>query len=129
MKLCLIYGEAFFGKIVATAWLNGSAVYFATHFPDGARYPVPALMDRLWVYQGLTYFTLLIEFSLTFLVWFRPLRYPVLLLGVLFHLGIHCFLNLDLLEFGAMIAFLCFVYPQDMERWVGKASRSSRTPA
>jgi hypothetical protein len=122
IKLSLIYGEAFLGKIVALFWLNGSAVYFATHFPDGARHPIPAFMDRLWVYQTLTYFTLAVEFSLFILIWVPRLRYPVLLAGTLFHLGIHWFLNLDLLEFGAMIAYLCFVAPRDMERAVSWAA-------
>lgn len=128
LKLSLIYAEAFLGKIVALPWLDGSAVYFATHFMDGQRHLFPAFMDHLWVYRGLTYFTLLIEFSLMLLVWARPLRYPILVGGVLFHLGIDWFLHLDFLEYGAMLAYLTFIYPEDMERFTSWLNRKLRPP-
>jgi hypothetical protein len=118
LKLSLIYAEAFSGKIVGQSWLDGTAVYYATHFLEGVRHPVPAVMDHLVVYQALTYFTLAIEFSLAVLIWFPRLRYPILLGGLLFHLGIHAFISLDLLEPGVVIAYLCFVDPRDMERFV-----------
>lgn len=126
-KLSIVYVEAFFGKIVAPRWLDGSAVYYATHFPDGNRHPIPAWMDHLWVYHALTGSTLLIEFSLMALIWFRPLRYVVLAMGVLFHLGIHWFLHLDLLEFAAMLGFIAFIYPEDMESFVNGISQRFKT--
>jgi hypothetical protein len=124
LQMSLIYAEAFVGKLAGKTWLDGTAVYYATHFTDGMRHSVPPFMDHLWVYQALTYFTLAIELSLCLLVWIRPLRYPVLLAGTAFHLGIHWFLHLDLLELGAMLPFLCFLDPPDVDRWLGAAGRS-----
>ena len=120
VKLALIYLEAFLGKMAGKAWWDGSAVYYATHFTEGSRVSLPGFLDALWVYQALTYFTLAIEFCLFSLIWFPRWRYRVLLGGVLFHLGIHLFIALDLLEFGVLAAYLCFVYPGDMERWVNR---------
>lgn len=119
LQLTCIYAEAFLGKIVSKTWLSGDAVYYATHFYDGLRNTVPPWLDHLWVYEFMTYFTLGIEFSLCVLIWIPRLRYSVLVGGVLFHLGIHWLIHLDLLEFAAMFPFLCFVRPQDMERWIG----------
>jgi len=113
VQMCAIYVQGFFGKLAGPRWLDGTAVYYATHFPDGMHNLVPPFMDHLWIYQALTYFTLLIEFSLWCLVWYRPLRYPILVAGVIFHLGIHYFLNLDLLEFGIIICYICFLNPED----------------
>lgn len=115
-QMCMVYLEAFCGKMGGEKWRSGSAVYYATHFPDGMRTAVPAFLDHGWFYSSMTYFTLGIEFCLCFLVWYRPWRYWILLVGLIFHLGIHYFLNLDLLEFGIMITYICFLDPPDIER-------------
>ena len=125
LQMCAIYFEGFFEKMSGLLWRDGIAVYYALHFPDGMRHPVPTWMDHEWVYNVLTYFTFYIELSLWFLVWFRPLRYPILLGGVVFHLGIHYFLHLDYLEFAIMIYYATFIPPEDLDR-LGRWLRPQR---
>lgn len=108
VQVCLIYLEGVFGKLLQPEWLNGTAVYYALHFPDGMHHLVPAWMDHLWCYQFLTYSTLLIEASLALGLWVRGLRPVLIPVGILFHLGIQYFLNLDLLEFGMIVGYLAF---------------------
>lgn len=116
LQMCAIYFEGFFEKLGGLLWRDGIAVYYALHFPDGMRHPVPAWMDQEWIYNILTYFTFYIEMSLWFLVWFPPLRYPILLGGVVFHLGIHYFLHLDYLEYAIMIYYATFIPPEHLDR-------------
>jgi hypothetical protein len=70
-------------------------------------------------------FTLLLEFSLGVLIWFRRLRYPLLLIGVLFHLCLEYALNLPMFEWDVLSAYVLFVDPADLER-VLRALRQRR---
>lgn len=116
LQMCAIYLEGFSEKLSGPLWREGLAVYYALHFPDGMRHSVPMWMDNEWVYGFLTYFTFLIELSLWFLVWFPPLRYPILLGGIVFHLGIQYFLHLDYLEYSIMLYYAAFIPPEDLDR-------------
>lgn len=116
LQMCAIYLEGFFEKLSGLLWRDGIAVYYALHFPDGMRHPVPGWMDHEWIYNVLTYFTFVIELSLWFLIWFPPLRYVILVGGIVFHLGIQYFLHLDYLEFAIMIYYATFIPPEDLDR-------------
>ena len=62
-----------------------------------------------------------IEFALGVFVWFKELRYPVLLLGLLLHLGIEYSMNVPLFEWALLSAYVLFVDPADLQRaiqWV-----------
>jgi hypothetical protein len=50
------------------------------------------------------------------LIWFRPFRYPLLLLGLLFHLSLEYALNLPMFEWDILAAYVLFVDPADLER-------------
>ncbi|MFN8606366.1 MAG: HTTM domain-containing protein [Vulcanimicrobiota bacterium] len=116
LQMCAIYLEGFSEKLAGPLWREGLAVYYALHFPDGMRHSVPGWMENEWVYAFLTYFTFVIELALWFLVWFPPLRYPILLGGIVFHLGIQYFLHLDYLEYSIMIYYAVFIPPEDLDR-------------
>jgi hypothetical protein len=79
------------------------------------RFPVPTF-HHLFIYQTLTWMTLLIEFALGALVWFKELRYPVLLAGICLHLGIEYAMNIPLFELMAMATYINFVEPEDLTR-------------
>jgi hypothetical protein len=64
--------------------------------------------------KAITWFTLLAEFSLGVLIWFSRLRYPVLLLGLLFHLGIEYALNLPMFAWDVLAAYVLFIDPADL---------------
>jgi hypothetical protein len=50
------------------------------------------------------------------LIWFRPFRYPLLLLGLLFHLSLEYALNLPMFEWDILAAYVLFIEPTDLER-------------
>jgi hypothetical protein len=70
------------------------------------RFRLPYLFDHLWTVQLMTWGTLFMEFSLCFLVWVKPLRYLILSLGVLFHMGLNYALNIPLFQ---PIMVACYV--------------------
>jgi hypothetical protein len=63
------------------------------------------------------WFTLALEFSLGVLIWFRRFRYPLLLLGLLFHLGIEYALNLPMFSWDVITGYILFVDPRDLDYW------------
>ena len=117
-QVSMVYFRAFWTKIEGQPWWDGTAVYYAVHWVDAVRHPVPPLFDHLWIYQLLTWGTLGIEFCLFSLIWVRRCRYWVLAGGLILHLGIQWCLNLDLLEYAIVAGYIPFIFPADLERWL-----------
>ena len=63
-----------------------------------------------------TWYTVVLEFSLGVLIWFRPFRYPLLVLGLLFHLSIEYSLNIPMFEWDVLTAYVLFIDPTDLQR-------------
>jgi hypothetical protein len=73
-----------------------------------------------------SWLTMAIEFALGVFVWFKELRYPVLLLGLLLHLSIEYSMNVPLFEWALLSAYVLFVDPQDLQQamqWARKRFR------
>jgi hypothetical protein len=86
------------------------------------RFPVPAWTQQLWILKLVTWYTLALEFSLGVLIWFRPFRYPLLVLGLLFQLSIEYALNIPMFEWDVLTAYVLFVDPTDLQQ-IGRAAR------
>lgn len=115
IQIAVVYFATFYWKSLGVTWMNGTAVYYALHIQDMQRFPFPDF-HHLFIYQALTWSTLLIEFALGVLVWFKELRYPVLLAGVCLHLGIEYAMNIPLFELMAMATYVNFIEPEDLTR-------------
>lgn len=113
-----VYFAAFWGKVYGRSWWHGTAVYYATH-GGFMKFGLPGLLDNQLGYHFLSWGTLAIEFSLWALVWFKPFRYRVLAIGVVFHMLINWSMDLDFLEHIMVLGYINFIYPEDLEKAVG----------
>jgi hypothetical protein len=113
-ELSLLYLTAFWWKMKGHTWLNGTALFYVFHMHSLARFPVPGWMQSAAAIRVISWFTLLAEFSLGVLIWFRRIRYPVLLLGLLFHFGIEYSLNLPMFAWDVLAAYVLFINPADL---------------
>jgi predicted DCC family thiol-disulfide oxidoreductase YuxK len=116
------YISTFGSKMLGKSWRNGTAIYYALHIDSFRRFPVP-FATHLAVIKLITWATLVIEFGIGFLVWFRTLRYAVLLAATLQHLSIEYAMNLPLFEMIMVSTYVTFIYPEDLSRawtWVCK---------
>lgn len=121
VQLAIAYAHTWYSKMEGDRWNDGTAVYFAVRYDDLMRFPIPHILDQLPVYQVLTWGTLAVEFALFTLIWWRPARYWILLVGVSLHLGIEYCMNLPLFEWAFLCTYLLYVYPEDLTRswqWV-----------
>jgi hypothetical protein len=122
-ELALLYFVTFWWKSTGAAWVNGTAVYYLNHLADYQRFPLPSWAElSIFVKIG-SWLTLVIEFSLGVLVWFKELRYPVLLVGLLFHLFLEYRLEVPLFQWTVLSAYVLFIDPRDLTRawtWIRK---------
>ena len=65
------------------------------------------------------------EFALAFLLWFRPTRKWIALLGVLLHLGIVPLVNVPLFGEQMTALYLLFLAPDELTRCSGSSTRAA----
>lgn len=114
IELALLYFISFLWKMKGNTWRNGTALYYVLHLNAIQRFPIPAWLQQPFVLHAGTWFALLLEFSLGVLIWFRPLRYPLLLLGLIFHLLLEYALNLPMIQWDILAAYVLFLEPADL---------------
>jgi hypothetical protein len=124
IELALLYFVTFWWKSTGAAWVNGTAVYYLNHLTEYQGLPLPSWFQHP-VFEKLgSWLTLAIEFSLGVLIWFKELRYPVLLLGLLFHLFLEYRLDVPLFQWTVLSAYVLFIDPHDLDRawtWIRRA--------
>jgi hypothetical protein len=118
LQICIIYLRSCQWKMRGNSWRNGTAVYYPTQVDDYRRRQLPQLLTCWPIVATMTYFTLGLEGSFGFLVWVKELRYPVLLAGLVLHVLLEIFLNLQLFGWIMMSSYLLFVPSQDMHWFI-----------
>ncbi len=120
IQISVVYLVACWWKTLGKTWMDGTAVYYVLRLTEFRRFPLPAL-ENPFVIRFLTWSTVAIEFAAGVLVWFRDLRYLVLLAALGLHLGIEYSMNIPLFQWMMMITYVTFIYPEDLTRawaWV-----------
>lgn len=113
-ELSLLYFVSFCWKMKGATWRNGTALYYVLHLHELQRFPLPAWIQHAFILKMGSWSTLALEFSLGVLIWFRPFRYPVLLLGLLFHLCLEYALNVPMLQWDVLAAYVLFIDSTDL---------------
>ncbi len=116
VQISLAYFYAFLCKIIGPQWQQGVAAYYASHLVEFQKFPLLGIADQAPIYQFLTYYTLFVEFAMATLVWIKPLRYWILLAGLLMHAGIDWTMNLPCFEWLFVSSYIVFIEPQDLQR-------------
>lgn len=114
VQLGIAYFHTWWCKVAGSEWNDGTAVYYASRYDDIIRFPVPFLLDDLNMIKLLTWGTLLVELALCTIIWWRPVRYYVLLIGLSLHLGIEYTMNLPMFEWLFISSYFLFIYPEHL---------------
>jgi Vitamin K-dependent gamma-carboxylase len=115
-ELALVYFCSFWWKSMGAPWVDGTALYYVLHLEEIRRFPVPQWIQNPVALKLGCWFTLALEFSLGVLIWIKEFRYPLLLVGVLFHLSIEYALNIPMFEWDILSGYILFVDPADLTR-------------
>ena len=114
VQLCLIYLATAMMKCHGNSWLAGTAVHFVIFNHEVGQANLEWLAGYPLVISLLTYAALLLEFALAFLLWFRPTRKWMALLGVLLHAGIVPLVNVPLFGEQMTALYLLFLAPDEL---------------
>jgi hypothetical protein len=115
-ELALLYLMSFCSKSMGDAWVNGTALYYVFHLQEIRRFPLPQWIQQPAIEKLGSWFSLAFEFSMGTLIWIREFRYPLLLLGLLFHLTLEYALNVPMFQWDVLSAYILFVDPDDLTR-------------
>ncbi len=115
IEASIVYFTTFWWKTLGVSWMNGTAVYYSIHVQEIARFPLPG-MHSPFLMRLAAWGTLAVEFAAGVLVWFRDLRYYVLLAIIALHLGIEYTMTLPMFEWITMATLITFVDPADLSR-------------
>jgi uncharacterized membrane protein YphA (DoxX/SURF4 family) len=128
LQVAFLYFSTTFLKFDGEGWANGNAVYYTSRLWDFERFPVPFVFDHLWSMKIMTWFSLFLEGSLGTLIWFHPLRVPLVIIGILFHLVIEYSMNIPIFEWVMMSLLVSMLEPRDAYafcngciRWIQRA--------
>lgn len=125
LELAFVYFMAFWQKMRGAEWRNGTAVYYVLHYHALARFPFPHWALGLTAASLLTWSVLLFQLCFPFLVWIRRLRYPMLLLGLGFHLGLLYGLDIPMFQWDILSAYVLFLDPELIRRALNLRIRRS----
>ena len=118
--VCLIYFISGVSKVHADVWFHGTALYYIlniTRFNSGV---IPAaVLHNGYIITLATYSIVLWELYFPVLVWLRRTRLPMLLFGVLMHLGIAVVMMLYDFEILFIATYGFFFRDRDF-RWLGR---------
>ena len=117
LQISILYLRAFAGKLRGETWRDGTAVFYPIVLMEYRRFPLPRPFQTLTWLRAATWGTLVVELALGTIVWIDELRYPVLAAGVLLHLTIDYFMNLQLFGWTMIICLVLFLDPPDVA-WV-----------
>ncbi|HEX4231215.1 MAG TPA: HTTM domain-containing protein [Bryobacteraceae bacterium] len=115
-EVALMYFTSFLWKSMGAPWVNGTALYYVLHLDEIRRFPIPQWIEQPLMLKLGSWLTLALEFSLGVLIWFKELRYPLLLCGLLFHLCLEYSLNIPMFQWDVLSAYVLFVDPVDINR-------------
>jgi hypothetical protein len=116
LQLTYVYLSTVFLKLSGSTWLDGTALYYALRYVELKRFSFKFLFYYLWQIKLMTWGVLVGEFLMGTLVWVRKVRYPILLVAFLLHMGINLTMQFPVFQYVMLINLVLFVDPNDMKR-------------
>ncbi len=116
VELSLLYLQCVVSKLSGEFWRDGTAVYYTSRIQSMFRIDVPYVFDHIWTIKLLTWGTIGIEAALAILLWWRPARYWVMVLGILLHAGIDITMNIPAFGWVAVSFYIAFVDAGDLRK-------------
>lgn len=110
ISLGLLYFDSSVHKLFAEHWRNGLGAWLPSTMP----YYISAV-DMTWILNNeilqklIGYSIIIFQFIFIFTFYFRPLRVPLMIMGVTFHAGIVLSLNIYPFGFGMLVYYFLMV--------------------
>jgi Vitamin K-dependent gamma-carboxylase len=115
-ELALLYLISFCWKLKGNTWMQGTALDYVMHLHSMRRFPLPLWIQHPLILKIGGWLILALELCLGTLIWVRRFRYPLLLLGLLFHLCVEYAMNVPMFQWDVLTVYVLFIDPADLER-------------
>lgn len=117
VQLCVIYFYAGTSKLKGARWWNGSAIWDVFTMEGLVRWDLSFIAYFPHILVAACYTTLLWEIYFPALIWTKACRKPLIVFGVLMHIGFGIFINIP--NFGLLIVSLYIVFlKEDEVDWI-----------
>jgi hypothetical protein len=127
IQVCIMY---FFTGVykLGEDYINGEALYWVLNDVAITRWPYAWLPIPLFICRLMTWTALAFELGFSFLVWFRPLRRWVLLMGIGLHLGILLIMEIGWFSQVTLCWYVLFVSGETISDWLHRTTAWLRGP-
>lgn len=120
IQIALIYFAAIWHKAQGPLWREGTVTWYVSRIEELNRFPLPDLLMSEWAAHLTTWGTLGVQLCLCTLVWFKPYRNWVLLLGVMLHLGIEYKLNIPFFGLITVSCYIAFFSAEEIKHFLSR---------
>lgn len=130
LELALGYLLSAWTKARGDTWHDGTAIALSLRIEDLQRFVAPEwLLDQSVLLNLVTWGALAFEATFIVAIWSTRLRLPVLVAGVLLHIGIDVFLDIGFFSLAVLLAYLAFLPTEMADKLVARFDpRASATP-
>jgi predicted DCC family thiol-disulfide oxidoreductase YuxK len=125
LALGLMYWDSMLWKATSPMYRHGLGFWLPASLPQNTFFDISPLLGPELLMRMMGYGVLLFEGTFLFLVWFRRLRFPLVLAGMGFHAGIMVAYPIPLFSL-QMIAFYLAVVPPDVYAALARRIRRAR---
>jgi hypothetical protein len=136
IQVCVIYGFSGLKKLKGVTWWSGEAIWNSLSDPQLARWDFSWASHFPLALAFTAYLTIAWEVYFPALIWVRPIRKPLLLIGILLHLGIAVSLCLSFFSLLMVLTYSFFLDREVLgaaEGWVrrqaAKFKGTAKVPA
>lgn len=124
IQISVVYIWTVWHKLKGDTWIDGTAVYYATRLENMGNFSIPYLMDNMTFLKVMTWGTLITELGIGILIWFKEFRKPVIIAGILFHLGIEYMMVIPFFEINMMLLLMIYITPEEARQFTRRLSAS-----
>lgn len=118
IQIAVVYVSTVIAKSKGHTWVDGSAVYYATRLVDFERFPVPFVLDNMFLLKMMTWSTLVLELALGTLIFIKEFRMPLIILGIGFHLGIEYMMAIPTFEWLMIICLIGMIQVEEYPKYI-----------
>jgi hypothetical protein len=126
-QVALLYFTTLWWKWFGNYWKDGTATWYPANLAEFDRLPIPGFLEQQPFIALTTYGTLIVEFALATLIFYRPLRTPVIIGGILLHGYIEWRFNIPMFAFIMMATYVTFFDGEEVRdlagRWAQRLKR------
>lgn len=124
IQVSVVYLWTVWHKLKGDTWIDGTAVYYATRAENMKNFGLPFLLDWMPFLKFMTWSTLVLEFVLGCFIWFKEFRWPLIVSGVIFHLGIEYVMSIPFFEWIMILLILLYITPEEVRFFIKKQKQN-----